>query len=81
LFTPPDAHIRLEAQELRQLVHHALKALSTDELRVIELRYQHKKSPGQTASLLCLAPTRVRTLEARALSKIRAGLSEWRTRQ
>jgi DNA-directed RNA polymerase specialized sigma subunit len=41
---------RLKAQELRQLVHRALQELTDDEMRTIELRYQHKQSPGQAAS-------------------------------
>jgi RNA polymerase sigma factor (sigma-70 family) len=73
--TPQD---RLEAQELRQLVHQALMGLSPEELRVIELRFQHKKSPGQVAAQLNLARSELRSLERQALAKLRRHLHDWR---
>ena len=77
LLIPEDAQDRLEAQELRQLVHRALRALSNDEMRVIELRYQHKKSPGQTASRMGISRDEMAALEQRGLEKLRKGLENW----
>lgn len=73
--TPQD---RLEAQELRQLVHQALQGLTTEELRVVELRFQHKKSPGQVAAQLHLSRPELRSLERQALAKLRQQLQDWR---
>ncbi len=77
LCTPDLAADRLEAQELRQLVHQALQQLSADEMRVIELRYQRKHSPGQAASRLGLSPQHLAELETNGLQKIRAFLLGW----
>ena len=77
LLIPEDAHDRLEAQELRQLVHRALQALTEDEMRVIELRYQHKKSPGQTASRMGISRDEMTALERSGLEKLRSGLENW----
>jgi RNA polymerase sigma factor (sigma-70 family) len=79
LCTEPVAARRLEDQELRQLVHLALGDLTPDELRVIELRYQHKSSPGQAAARLGMARRRLQALETQALDKIRARLLPWHT--
>jgi len=68
---------RIEAQELRQIVHQALQELTREELRVIELRYQHKKSPGQVASQLGLARQDMQALEKSALEKLRQRLQAW----
>lgn len=78
LFTPDTAADRIEAQELRQLVHQALQELSPDELKVIELRYQHKNSPGQVASRLGISRNRLGALERSGLEKIRARLQDWK---
>lgn len=72
-----DAQDRLEAQELRQLVHRALQALSDDEMRVIQLRYQNKKSPGQVASRLGISRAALAKLEQSGLEKLRQGLEDW----
>ena len=72
--TPQD---RVEAQELRQIVHRALKDLTPQELRVIELRYQHKKSPGQTASRLGISREEMEALEKKGLEKLRTHLQAW----
>jgi RNA polymerase sigma factor (sigma-70 family) len=76
-FLPQDAQTRLEAQELRQIVHQALQQLTADEFRVIELRYQHKKSPGQVASQMGLSRRKMQELEASGLDKIRRILKDW----
>ena len=76
-YTAETASHRLESQELRQLVHQALEQLTADELRVVELRFQHKKSPGQVASKLSLARGSLTQLESSALGKIRAMLLNW----
>ncbi len=77
LFLPEDAQERLEGQELRQLVHHAMNSLSADEFRVIESRYQHKKSPGQAASRMGISREDLVQLEASALQKLRSALTSW----
>jgi len=74
LFLPEDAQERLEAQELRQVVHHAMNALTEDEFRVIESRYQHKKSPGQAASRMGMSRDTLVELEKSALKKLRTAL-------
>ena len=77
LLVTEDAQDRLEAQELRQLVHRALQALSDDEMRVIQLRYQHKKSPSQVAARLGLSRDAMAVLEQSGLEKLRQGLEDW----
>ncbi len=77
LLVAEDAQDRLEAQELRQLVHRALQALSDDEMRVIQLRYQYKKSPGQVAARLGISRDAMVALEQSGLEKLRQGLEDW----
>ena len=77
LLIPTDAQDRLEAQELRQLVHRALQTLTDDEMRVIELRYQHKQSPGQAASRMGIPRNEMAALEESGLQKLRSGLEHW----
>ena len=77
LLVAEDAQDRLEAQELRQLVHRALQALSDDEMSVIQLRYQYKKSPGQVASRLGISHDAMVALEQSGLEKLRQGLEDW----
>jgi RNA polymerase sigma factor (sigma-70 family) len=67
----------LEAQELRQALLQALHNLTPRELKVVELRYQHKKSPGQVAAQLDIARPQVRAAETRALSKLRRPLAKF----
>ena len=77
LLVTEDAQARLEVQELRQLVHRALQALSDDEMRVIQLRYQHKKSPGHVAAHMGLSRNAMAALEQSGLKKLRQGLEDW----
>lgn len=70
--TPLD---RLEEQELRRALVQALHSLTPRELKVIELRYQHKKSPGQVAARLEVKGAQVRAAETRALKKLRRPLA------
>lgn len=77
LFLPDDPQDRLEAQELRQIVHQALQDLTPREFRVIELRYQNKKSPGQAASLLGIPREEMQKLEKKGLEKLRQRLQAW----
>ena len=77
LLVTEDAQDRLEAQELRQLVHRALQALSYYEMRVIKLRYQYKKSPGQVAARLGISRDTMAALEQSGLKKLRQGLEDW----
>lgn len=77
LLVAEDAQDRLEAQELRQLVHRALQALSDNEMRVIQLRYQYKKSPGQVAARLGISRDAMAALEQSGLEKLRQGLEDW----
>ena len=70
--TPLD---NIEAQEFRQVVMKALQQLKPDELRVMELRYQFKKSPGQAALQLGLTPEQLKRKERSALRKLRKQLA------
>lgn len=72
--TPLD---RVESQELRQQVMAALRELTRDELHVVELRFQHKKSPGQVASKLQMDRKTVVALERSALEKIRTPIAHY----
>ena len=72
--TPLD---RVEAQELRQVMLRALQSLTRDELRIVELRYQHKKSPGQVASKLRLSRETLTAIEQSALSKLKQTLAAY----
>lgn len=72
--TPLD---NLEAQEFRQAVMMALQQLKPDELRVMELRYQFKKSPGQAALQLGLTPEQLKRKERSALRKLRKHLAAY----
>ena len=72
--TPLD---RVEAQELRQVMLRALQSLTRYELRVVELRFQHKKSPGQVASQLRIGRDQLLSLESQALEKLRIPLAEY----
>ncbi len=76
-FLSEDAQQRLEAQELRQMVHRALQTLNEDEFHVIESRYQHKKSPGQVASHMGITRDAMFKLEKSALKKLRCALESW----
>ena len=77
LFLDEDAQERLEAQELRQLVHRAMNDLSDLEFRVIESRYQYKKSPGQAAYKIGIAREELCEVEKNALEKLRNALTHW----
>jgi RNA polymerase sigma factor (sigma-70 family) len=77
MFAPETPQDRIEAQELRQLVHQALKDLTEEELRVVELRYQHKKSPVQIASQLGISRKKMQSLEKNGLEKLRRYLEDW----
>ena len=72
--TPLD---RVEGQELRQVFMAALEQLTAEELRVIELRFQRKKSPGQVASQLRIDKDEVKAREKRALEKLRGPILEY----
>jgi len=72
--TPLD---RVESQELRQIVSRALQDLTPEELKIVELRFQRKRSPGQTASRLGLTHRQVSALESAALDKLRGPLTEY----
>jgi RNA polymerase sigma factor (sigma-70 family) len=73
----PEPLDRVESQELRQVVMAALQELTPQELKVVELRYQHKRSPGSVASRLGIDRDEVKTLEAQALAKLRQPLIEY----
>lgn len=72
--TPLD---NIEAQEFRQVVMKALQQLEAEELRVMEIRYQFKKSPGQAALQLGLKPEELKRLERSALRKLRRHLATY----
>ena len=67
----------VESQELRQVVSGALERLTPQELKVIKLRYQEKRSPGAVASRLRLSRQEVGDLEGGALAKLREPLVEY----
>jgi RNA polymerase sigma factor (sigma-70 family) len=77
MLMPESPMDRVESQELRQIVMHALEELSPQELKVVEDRYQHKRSPGAVASHLKISRDEVRTLERSALAKLRRPLIEY----
>lgn len=77
ILLPETPQERLETQELRQHIYRALQELTPDELKVIELRFQHKKSPGQVASQLGISRQKMRSLERRGLKKLRKYLQDW----
>ena len=68
---------RVEGQELRQVFMKALEALSPDELKVVELRFQHKRSQGQIASRLRLDREVVADLEKSGIEKLRRPIVEY----
>lgn len=72
--TPLD---NIEAQEFRQVVMKALQQLNPEELRVMELRYQFKKSPGQAALQLGMTPAEIKRKERSALRKLRKHLAAY----
>ena len=72
--TPLD---NVESQELRQLVMRALQTLTPEELKVVEGRYQLKRSVGAVASYLGIDREQVRALERQALDKLRGPLVEY----
>lgn len=77
LFLPETPLDRVEGEELRQIVLHALEELSADEFKVVESRYQHKRSPGAVASHLKMPRDEVKRLERSALEKLRKPLIEY----
>ena len=77
LLLPESALDDLETEELRQILEKALQNLTPEELRVVELRHQHKKSPGQVASQLGIGREEIAKLEAKALEKLRKPLEPW----
>ena len=70
-FLPETPLDRVESQELRQHFMEALKQLTPTELKVVELRFQHKKSTGQVASKLQLDRAVIAELEQTAIEKLR----------
>ena len=77
LVLPETVEDRIEAQELRQILHKALQKLTPEELEVIGLRHQHKKSPGQVAAKLGVSREEAARLEASGLKKLRKPLEAW----
>ena len=73
-YTPQDS---IEAQEFRQILHASLQTLTPGEFRVVELRFQHKKSRSQVASKLRLDREELIKLETEALNKLRQLLREY----
>ena len=68
---------RVETQELRKVFMAALQKLSPDELKVVEMRFQHKKSQGQTASRLRMDRDAVADLENSAVEKLRRPIAHY----
>ena len=76
-FLPDTTQDSIEAQELRQILHASLQTLNPREFRVVELRFQHKKSRSQVASQLSLDREELMKLETDALDKLRQPLQEY----
>jgi len=76
-FLPDTTQDSIEAQELRQILHASLQTLNPREFRVVELRFQHKKSRSQVASQLGLDREELMKLETDALDKLRQPLREY----
>ena len=74
LLSPETPQDRIETQELRQILNRVLQTLAPTELKVIELRYQRKKSPGQVASQLGISREEITALEKKALEQLRKAL-------
>lgn len=74
---PESVQDRIEGQELRQILLACLQTLSPAEHRVIELRFQHKKSRGQVASQLALNREQLAALEESALNKLRGPVKDY----
>ena len=77
LFLPESPLDRVESQELRQIVLHALQELTPPEMKVVEGRYQNKRSLGAVASHLQIPRDEVQALERSALAKLRKPLIEY----
>ncbi len=77
LLLPESPLDRVESQELRRIVSGALERLTPQELTVVKLRYQQKRSPGAVASRLRLSRQEVRDLEGGALEKLRQPLVDY----
>jgi RNA polymerase sigma factor (sigma-70 family) len=77
LLLPQSPLDRVESQELRQIVLHALQKLTPQEMKVVEGRYQNKRSLGAVASHLQIPREEVRALECSALEKLRKPLIEY----
>lgn len=77
LLVPESPLDSVESQELRRIVSDALERLSPQELRVVKLRYQHKRSPGAVASRLRISRQEVGDLEVGALEKLRQPLVDY----
>ncbi len=77
LLLPESPLDRVESQELRRIVSGALERLTPQELTVVKLRYQQKRSPGAVASRLRLSRQEVQDLEGSALEKLRQPLVDY----
>ena len=77
LLVPESPLDRVESQELRQIVMRALQRLTPQEMKVVEGRYQHKRSLGAVASHLHIPRDEVGTLERSALEKLRKPLIDY----
>ena len=76
-FVAEDPLDRVEAGELRQIFIRALEQLSAEELKVIELRYQHKVSPGRACHLLGIGREELKRLEESGIGKLRKPLEDY----
>ena len=74
---PDNPLSRVEGQELRQVFMKALEELSPEELKVVELRFQHKRSQGQVASRLRMDREVVADLEKSGIEKLRRPIVEY----
>ena len=77
LLLPESPLDNVESQELRRIVSGALERLTPQELTVVKLRYQQKRSPGAVASRLRISRQEVLDLEGGALEKLRQPLVDY----
>ena len=76
-FMPETPLDRVEINEFRQLLVHALQKLTPVELNVVEHRFQHKRSPSQIARSLTLPKDQVLQHLSNALEKLRQSLAAY----
>ena len=78
LLLPQSPLDRVESQELRQIVLHALQKLTPQELKAVEGRHQKKRSLGAVASHSQNPPDAAGAPDPAARERLRTPLIEYR---